>query len=166
MSALNANAPYPLGHTTETSRVSCTPIYVDRQTGRPAGKRSTRLRLGLLLLNRTPNADVVVTPVDDVMTRPAPSCFAVFWRCRWSVGRGGHAGDAWFVDLGCEEESIDRSFTVVVRVIRRCLPGPPHRARWPVCWPSSARAWALAPDRGHAESGHGRGSEMIHDHGP
>ena len=25
---------------------------------------------------------------------------------------------------------------------------------------------ALTPDLGHAESGHGRGSEMIHDHGP
>ena len=32
-----------------------------------------------------------------------------------------------------EEDSIDRSFTVLVRVIRRCLPAPPHRARWPVC---------------------------------
>jgi hypothetical protein len=26
--------------------------------------------------------------------------------------------------------------------------------------------WALTPDLGHAESGHGRGNEMIHDHGP
>jgi hypothetical protein len=28
------------------------------------------------------------------------------------------------------------------------------------------RVRALTPDLGHAESGHGRGSEMIHDHGP
>jgi hypothetical protein len=31
--------------------------------------------------------------------------------------------------LGCEEDSIDRSCTVLVGVIRRCLPAPPHRAR-------------------------------------
>jgi putative transposase len=29
--------------------------------------------------------------------------------------------------LGGEEDSIDRSCTVLVRVIRRCLPAPPHR---------------------------------------
>ena len=28
------------------------------------------------------------------------------------------------------------------------------------------RPWALTPDLGHAESGPGRGSEKIHDHGP
>jgi putative transposase len=40
-----------------------------------------------------------------------------------------------------EEDSIDRSVTVLVRAIRRrCLPAPPHRARWPVCWPRSGRA--------------------------
>jgi hypothetical protein len=55
-------------------------------------------------------------------------------------GARGHAGDGWFTDLGFEEDSIDRSFTVLVRVIRRCLPAPPHRARWPVSLPCSARA--------------------------
>src|SRR3954468_4171151 len=69
-----------------------------------------------------------------------PSCFAVFWRCRWSVGRGDTpvTRGSWILDG--EEDSIDRSFTVLVKVIRRCLPDPPPRARWPVCWPSSARA--------------------------
>jgi hypothetical protein len=44
------------------------------------------------------------------------------------------------VDSEGEEDSTDRSFTVLVRVKRRCLPAPPHRARWPVSLPSSARA--------------------------
>ena len=47
--------------------------------------------------------------------------------------------------LGFEEDSIDGSFTVFVRVIRRCLPAPPHRARWPVSLPCSARALPLRP---------------------
>ena len=64
---------------------------------------------------------------------------------RRSVGRGDTpvTGGSWI--LGCEEDSIGRSFTVVVRVIRRCLPAPPHRARWPVCLPCSARVSPLPP---------------------
>ena len=43
------------------------------------------------------------------------------------MGRGDTptASGSWI--LGREEDSIDRSFTVPVRVIRRCLPAPPHR---------------------------------------
>jgi hypothetical protein len=47
--------------------------------------------------------------------------------------------------LGCERDSIDRSCTVLVRVIRRTA--PPHRARWPVCLPSFARALPLPHSR-------------------
>ena len=33
-------------------------------------------------------------------------------------------------------------------------------------WHTGGASGALTLDRGHAESGHGQGSEMIHDHGP
>ena len=56
------------------------------------------------------------------------------------VGRGDTPVMCGLWILAREEDSIDRSFTVLVRVICRCLPAPPHRARWPVCWPCSARA--------------------------
>src|SRR3954453_14689236 len=39
-----------------------------------------------------------------------------------------------------EGESIDGVRTTLVRVIRRCFPAPPYRARWPTSWPCSARA--------------------------
>jgi hypothetical protein len=80
------------------------------------------------LFQRPPDSDLTFIK-EDVLD---PSCFAVFGRCRWSVSRGDTpmAGGSWI--LGCEEDSIDRSFTVLVRVVRRCLPAPPHRARWPV----------------------------------
>ena len=56
------------------------------------------------------------------------------------------ASGSWIFDG--DEDSIDRSVTVLVRAIRRrCLPAPPHRARWPVCLPSSARASPLPPSR-------------------
>ena len=70
-----------------------------------------------------------------------------FWRCRRSVGRGDTPVTRGSWILEGEEDSIDRSFTVLVRVIRRCLPGPPPRARWPVFWPSSARASPLPHSR-------------------
>ena len=38
-----------------------------------------------------------------------PSCFAVFWRCRWSVGRGDTPVTRGSWILGGEEDSIDRS---------------------------------------------------------
>ena len=50
------------------------------------------------------------------------SCFALFWRCRWSVGRGDTPVTRGSWILRCEEDSIDRSFTVLVRVICRCVP--------------------------------------------
>src|SRR6478752_2219017 len=56
----------------------------------------------------------------------------------WDRGDTPVTSGLWI--LTREEDSIDRSFTVLVRVIRRCLPAPPHRARWPVCWPCSGRA--------------------------
>jgi hypothetical protein len=40
------------------------------------------------------------------------SCFAVF-ALPLVRGSSGHAGDGWFTDLGCEGDSIDRSFTVL-----------------------------------------------------
>jgi hypothetical protein len=43
--------------------------------------------------------------------------------------------------------------------------GSPATSVGPVGTPA-VRAGALSLDRGHAESGHGQGSEMIHDHGP
>src|SRR4051812_18450696 len=48
-----------------------------------------------------------------------------------SVGRGDTpvTRGSWILDG--EEDSIDRSFTVLVEVVRRCLPAPPPRARWP-----------------------------------
>jgi hypothetical protein len=49
--------------------------------------------------------------------------------------------------LAREEDSIDRSFTVLVRVICRCLPAPPHRARWPDCWPCFAGVLPLPHSR-------------------
>src|SRR6476661_10315791 len=59
----------------------------------------------------------------------------------WDRGDTPVTSGLWI--LTREEDSIDRSFTVLVRVIRRCLPAPPHRARWPVCWPCSGRALPL-----------------------
>src|SRR5690242_233956 len=38
-----------------------------------------------------------------------------------------------------EGESIDGVYTTLVRVIRRCFPAPPYRARWPTSWPCSGR---------------------------
>ena len=77
--------------------------------------------------------------------------FRSFLAPRWSVGRGDTPVTSGSWILGREEDSIDRSFTVLVRVIRRCLPAPPHRARWPVCWPCSARA--LPPRHSRPSSG-------------
>jgi hypothetical protein len=57
---------------------------------------------------------------------------------RRSVGDTPGTGGSWILE--CEEESIDGSATILVRVIRRCLPAPPHRARWPVSLPCSGRA--------------------------
>jgi hypothetical protein len=44
--------------------------------------------------------------------------------------------------------------------------GSGHRAVAVVEHHRAAGGRALIPDLGHAESGHGRGSEMIDDHGP
>jgi hypothetical protein len=76
--------------------------------------------------------------------RPACSCPLVFRSflalslARRARGDTPVTGGSWI--SRCEEDSIDCSCTVLVRVIRRCLPAPPHRARWPVCLPCSARA--------------------------
>src|SRR3954452_13375114 len=63
------------------------------------------------------------------------------------VGRGDTpvTRGSWILDG--EEDSIDRSFTVLMGVVRRCLPAPSPRARWPVCWPSSAHASPPPPSR-------------------
>src|SRR3954471_11973102 len=63
------------------------------------------------------------------------------------VGRGDTpvTRGSWILDG--EEDSIDRSFTVLMGVVRRCLPAPSPRARWPVCWPSSAYASLPPPSR-------------------
>ena len=74
------------------------------------------------------------------------SCFAVFLAPRWSVGRGDTPVTCGSWILGGEEDSIDRSFAVLVRVIRRCLPAPPHSARWPVSLLCSVRALQYRSD--------------------
>src|SRR4051812_26164429 len=60
------------------------------------------------------------------------SCFAVSGAVAgpWGGGDTPMTRGLWI--LGGEEDSIDRSFTVLVRVICRCLRAPPHRARWRV----------------------------------
>ena len=57
-----------------------------------------------------------------------------------SAGRSDAPGMARSVILEGEGESIDGSCTTLVRVIRRCFPAPPYRARWPISWPCSDRA--------------------------
>jgi hypothetical protein len=87
---------------------------------------------------------MVAADVPDGLVRPRVSQFSGAVAGPWGVETR-----RWrvVVILGCVEDSIDRSFTVLVRVIRRCLPAPPHRARWPVSWPSSARALPLRHSR-------------------
>ena len=57
-----------------------------------------------------------------------------------SAGRSDAPGMARSVILEGEGESIDGVCTTLVRVIRRCFPAPPYRARWPTSWPCSGRA--------------------------
>src|SRR3954464_15994651 len=77
--------------------------------------------------------------------RLAYQVFSLVFRSLAARGSWGHADGERFVDLEGEEDSIDRSCTVLVTVIRRCLPASPHRARWPVSSPSSARPCFTAP---------------------
>ena len=68
-------------------------------------------------------------------------------RRSWVAGDTPVMSGSWILEG--EEESIDGSFITLVRVIRRCFPAPPYRARWPVCWPCSGRALPLrGPGRG------------------
>jgi len=56
------------------------------------------------------------------------------------VGRSDAPGTARSVILEGEGENIDGVCTTLVRVIRRCFPAPPYRARWPTSWPCSGPA--------------------------
>jgi hypothetical protein len=68
-------------------------------------------------------------------------------------GARRHAGGEWLVDLGAGRGQHRPLVHVLVRVIRRCLPAPPHRARWPVClrWSGPSPPCSVSRWR-HAES--------------
>jgi hypothetical protein len=58
------------------------------------------------------------------------SCFAFLLEVLpGSAGRGDAPVMAGSAILECEGESIDGVCTTLVRVIRRCSPAPPYRAR-------------------------------------
>ena len=67
----------------------------------------------------------------EAATEPArPSCFAFLLEVLpGSAGRGDAPVMARSAILECEGESIDGVCTTLVRVIRRCSPAPPYRAR-------------------------------------
>ena len=83
------------------------------------------------------DADKPVT--GDVVFLAVPLVFRSFAAAR-SAGRSDAPGMARSVILEGEGESIDGVCTTLVRVIRRCFPAPPYRARWPTSWPCSGRA--------------------------
>src|SRR3954470_21897727 len=80
---------------------------------------------------------VVPTEVQAVSHHEMPSCFAVLRDAARSAGRSDAPGMARSVILEGEGESIDGVCTTLVRVIRRCFPAPPYRARCPPSWPCS-----------------------------
>src|SRR6187431_840667 len=104
------------------------------KTARPTGSETRRC---------TTSPDRAWWPLRRRRCGHCPSCFAVSGAVAGLWVAGTRQGRVVRGRLGCEEDSIDRSCTVLVRVIRRCLPAPPHRARWPVSWPSSGRASPL-----------------------
>ena len=104
------------------------------------GRRESRT-LKLAAVRNAVTGGILFPPPAHAGDRPVPLVFRSFLAlslARRARGDTPVTGGSWI--LRREEDSIDRSCTVLVRVIRRCLPAPPHRARWPVCLPCSARA--------------------------
>ena len=66
----------------------------------------------------------------ELALAPRVSQFLALSPRPWGAGDTPVTRGLWI--LGGEEDSIDRSFTVLVRVICRCLRAPSHRARWRV----------------------------------
>jgi hypothetical protein len=71
-------------------------------------------------------------PVDHTRVEHDPSCFAFLRGAARPAGRGDSPGMARFVILEGEGESIDGLCATLMRVIRRCFPVPPYRARWSI----------------------------------
>jgi hypothetical protein len=106
-----------------------------------------------------PQLDSAACTVRNELAAEAPGdgCSLVFrssLASRWSVGRGDAGDDGSWI-LAREEDSIDRSFTVLVGVIPRCLPAPPVGQRlaqggapWEIRMPRPQTRYRPRPTRG------------------